>query len=68
VTLVFFLVHLIPGDPVELMLGETASRADLGSCAVDLGLDRLLGNSTHIPRRIGRGDPAARSSTSRFWR
>ena len=29
VTLIFFLIHFIPGDPVELMLGETASTADL---------------------------------------
>ncbi len=40
VTLVFFLVHLIPGDPVELMLGETASRADQERLRSDLGLDR----------------------------
>ncbi len=40
VTLVFFLVHIIPGDPVELMLGETASRADLEGLRSDLGLDR----------------------------
>jgi peptide/nickel transport system permease protein len=43
VTLVFFLVHLIPGDPVELMLGETASRADLAQLRESLGLDRPLG-------------------------
>jgi peptide/nickel transport system permease protein len=42
-TLVFFLVHLIPGDPVELMLGETASRADLAQLRADLGLDRPIG-------------------------
>ena len=42
-TLVFFLVHLIPGDPVEVMLGETASRADLSQLRADLGLDRPLG-------------------------
>ena len=42
-TLVFFLVHLIPGDPVEVMLGETASRADLVQLRADLGLDRPLG-------------------------
>jgi len=41
-TLVFFLVHLIPGDPVEVMLGETASRADLSQLRADLGLDRPL--------------------------
>jgi len=41
-TLVFFLVHLIPGDPVEVMLGETASGADLVQLRADLGLDRPL--------------------------
>ncbi len=42
VTLVFFLIHFIPGDPVELMLGETASRADLAKMRRDLGLDRPM--------------------------
>jgi peptide/nickel transport system permease protein len=42
VTLVFFLIHFIPGDPVELMLGETASRADLAQMRRDLGLDRPM--------------------------
>ena len=27
VTLVFLLIHMIPGDPVEIMLGESASSA-----------------------------------------
>jgi len=40
VTLIFFLIHFIPGDPVELMLGETASTADLERLRADLGLDR----------------------------
>jgi peptide/nickel transport system permease protein len=42
VTLVFFLIHMIPGDPVELMLGETASPSDLDKLRSDLGLDRPL--------------------------
>lgn len=42
VTLVFVLIHLIPGDPVELMLGETASTADLEQLRTELGLDRPL--------------------------
>ncbi len=42
VTLVFFLIHLIPGDPVEVMLGERASAADLERLRSDLGLDRPL--------------------------
>ncbi len=40
VTLVFFLLHLIPGDPVEVMLGETARAADKERLRHDLGLDR----------------------------
>ena len=42
VTLVFWLIHLIPGDPVELMLGETASIADKLSLRHQLGLDKPL--------------------------
>ena len=41
-TLVFFLIHLIPGDPVEVMLGETASAADKEELRRSLGLDRPL--------------------------
>ncbi len=42
-TLVFSLIHLIPGDPVEMMLGEGAQRGDLERLRSDLGLDRPLG-------------------------
>ncbi len=40
--LVFLLVHLVPGDPVEVMLGEAASLADRESMREALGLDRPL--------------------------
>jgi peptide/nickel transport system permease protein len=56
-TLVFFLVHLIPGDPVELMLGETASRADLAQLRADLGLDRPVGEQyARFLGGLARGD------------
>ncbi len=42
VTLIFFLIHLIPGDPVEVMLGETASPADKEILRQELGLDQPL--------------------------
>jgi peptide/nickel transport system permease protein len=42
VTLVFFLIHMIPGDPVEVMLGETASSADKEELRRSLGLDRPM--------------------------
>jgi len=42
VTLVFFLIHLIPGDPVEVMLGEQARVADREALRHALHLDRPL--------------------------
>ena len=41
-TLVFALIHLVPGDPAAAMLGESASPADLGELRARLGLDRPL--------------------------
>jgi len=41
-TLVFLLIHLIPGDPVEAMLGETARAADREAMRAALGLDAPL--------------------------
>ena len=38
-TLVFLLIHLVPGDPVEVMLGETARPADREALRHALGLD-----------------------------
>ena len=40
VTLVFFLIHMVPGDPVEVMLGETASSADKEELRRSLGLNQ----------------------------
>ncbi len=42
VTLVFLLIHLTPGDPVDVMLGETARAADKVRLRHQLGLDRPL--------------------------
>ena len=40
--LVFFLIHLVPGDPVEVMLGESAQAADREALRHSLGLDQPL--------------------------
>ena len=41
-TLVFSLIHLIPGDPAQAMLGESASPQDVAELRTRLGLDRPL--------------------------
>lgn len=40
--LTFLLIHLVPGDPVEVMLGESASSADRESLRAELGLNQPL--------------------------
>jgi peptide/nickel transport system permease protein len=44
VTVVFLLIRVVPGDPVEAMLGETASSIDKASLRRELGLDQPLWN------------------------
>ena len=39
VSIVFLLIHLIPGDPVDVMLGEGATAADREALRRSLGLD-----------------------------
>lgn len=42
VSLVFLLIHLVPGDPIQMMLGEGASPMDTAALRHDLWLDRPL--------------------------
>ena len=41
--LVFLLIHLVPGDPIDMMLGENAQMADRQALREALGLDQSLG-------------------------
>jgi len=41
-TMVFLLVHIVPGDPVQQMLGEDARAEDLNNLRHVLGLDQPL--------------------------
>ena len=56
-TLVFFLINLVPGDPVEVMLGETASAADKEELRRQLGLDQpVLTRYSGFLADLSRGD------------
>jgi peptide/nickel transport system permease protein len=68
VSIVFLLIHVIPGDPVEIMLGESASTTDREALRVALGLNQPvwvqfqqylagllqldMGNSIHFRRPV----------------
>ena len=68
VSIVFLLIHMIPGDPVEIMLGESASTTDREALRTALGLNQPLwvqfqqylagllqfdmGNSIHFRRPV----------------
>lgn len=41
-TLTFFLIHLVPGDPVDIILGEQASSLDKDALRRHLGLDQSI--------------------------
>jgi ABC-type dipeptide/oligopeptide/nickel transport system permease component len=43
VSLVFLLIHLVPGDPILQMLGDSATPADMSALRHQYGLDQPLG-------------------------
>src|SRR5581483_8490138 len=60
VSLVFLLIHLVPGDPVQMMLGDGATPADIGKLRHDLKLDLPL-HTQYIDywRGVAHGDLGA---------
>jgi ABC-type dipeptide/oligopeptide/nickel transport system permease component len=57
VTLVFLLIHIVPGDPVEQMLGEGARAQDIAALRHTYGLDVPLGQQyIHYWRGALHGD------------
>jgi peptide/nickel transport system permease protein len=57
VSLVFLLIHLVPGDPVQQMLGEGATAADLTQLRHQYGLDLPLSTQYfHYWRDVLHGD------------
>jgi peptide/nickel transport system permease protein len=56
-TLVFLLIHIVPGDPVEQMLGEGAAPGQVEQLRHTLGLDQpLYMQYGHYLSQIVRGD------------
>jgi peptide/nickel transport system permease protein len=56
-TLVFLLIHLVPGDPAEQMLGEGAAPGQVEQLRHALGLDQPLHvQYGHYLKQIFRGD------------
>ncbi|MEO8033085.1 MAG: nickel ABC transporter permease [Acidobacteriota bacterium] len=56
-TLVFSLIHLIPGDPAEQIAGENARPEDVAQVRKNLGLDQPLWNQyVHYLGRVAHGD------------
>jgi peptide/nickel transport system permease protein len=56
-TLVFSLIHLVPGDPVQTMLGESAAPQEIAKVRTQLGLDRpLYVQYWTFLKGVGRGD------------
>src|SRR5208283_5650421 len=43
VSVVFLLIHLVPGDPIQQMLGEGAAATDIAAARHAYGLDVPLG-------------------------
>jgi peptide/nickel transport system permease protein len=57
VSIVFLLIHIVPGDPVEQMLGEGARPVDIAALRHAYGLDRPLGQQyIHYWRGVLHGD------------
>ncbi len=57
VTVVFLLIHLVPGDPIVLMLGEGASAGDVAALRHSYGMDRPLSEQyLGYWRGLGHGD------------
>ncbi len=57
VTVVFLLIHLVPGDPIVLMMGEGASAGDIAALRHSYGMDRPLAEQYFgYWRGLGHGD------------
>ncbi len=69
VSLVFLLIHLVPGDPIQEMLGEGAPPADIHATRHAYGLDAPLGEQyLHYWKVSSTATSAHRSATTKASR
>ena len=76
ITLSFFLIHLVPGDPVDFVLGEQSDLRDKLALRHELGLDQALpkqylsylGKLTHLDfgRSVHSREPVFEELSRRF--
>ena len=75
--IVFMLIHLVPGDPAAVLLGEDATPQNIAALRKELGLDQPLltqyvlwlgqaihgnfGRSIQLQQPVFEGHPAARA-------
>lgn len=73
VTLTFLLIHFVPGDPIDLMLGEQSSLEDRAALRKELGLDQPLLKQYHhfilnlIQADLGRSLRTRKSVALEIW-
>ena len=66
VSLVFLLIHIVPGDPIAQMLGEGAPASDIAATRRAYGLDAPLGQQyLHYWKGVLHGDLGTSWYTSR---
>lgn len=65
-TIVFFMIHLLPGDPARIILGENASAEAVARLRTQLGFDKpVLLQYVNYLARLGRGDFGSSLMTGR---
>jgi peptide/nickel transport system permease protein len=73
VSVVFLLIHLVPGDPIQAMLGEGAASADVQAARHAYGLDQPVGRQYFhywngvLHGRLGQSIRLNRDVTQIIW-
>jgi peptide/nickel transport system permease protein len=76
ITIVFLIIHLVPGDPAKMMLGDTALPSDVEALRESLGLNKPLINQYvgffaglfcgNLGKSFNTGQPVLKALIERF--